>query len=125
MALPARAFGRPASTCGTGAGPERGAPSPRRRRAGLGPRRIGAGFDHQPANGPSARPSVLVLVHRARSLDRRVLLRSGGGDVSGEDRRGGKPSRALRSSKTSVHAVALVRGRRTRSQGATIEEARG
>ena len=89
--LPARALGRPAPARRARAGAEREAERADRRRAGVGARRLGAGGDPQPAARPAGRDGLLVPVHHARPVDRRVPLRPRRGDVPG---RGGRDRHA-------------------------------
>ncbi len=64
--LPARILGRPAPAHldrpRFGAQPQ----ADRRRRAGLGARRVDPGAGHQPADGPAARKAPVLPVHRPR-----------------------------------------------------------
>ena len=65
----------------------------RRRRAGVRPRRVGAGVDPQPPRAACRRPGLLVPVHHPRPGRGRVPLRPRRRDVPRADRRDG-PDRA-------------------------------
>ena len=58
-----------------------------RRRTGVGPRRVGAGPDRQPAQGPAGRARPVVSVRGARSRRRPARVRPGRGDVPRQGRR--------------------------------------
>ena len=73
----------------------------RRRRAGLGARRLDPGADHQPPRRPPGRVRALLHLRRPRSRRRASRLRSDRGHVPGEGRRGG--SRLLSSTARPVH----------------------
>ena len=68
---------------GTGAAAE----ADHRRRAGLGPRRLDPGADHQPARGPPGRVRPLLHLRRPRPRRRPSRLRPDRGHVPGQDRR--------------------------------------
>ena len=68
--------------------------SDRRRRAGLGARRVDPGADHQPADGPAGRVQALLPVRRARPRGGRAHQPPGGGDVSRPHRRDDRQARA-------------------------------
>ena len=86
--LPARVLRRPAPAHRdrprAGAEPEAG----RRRRAGLGARRLDAGADPQPAGGPAGRARADLPVRRPRPVGGAPRLRPDRGDVPRQDRRG-------------------------------------
>ena len=83
---------------------------PRRGRAGLGARRLGAGVDPQPAARPPARHGLLVPLHHARPRDGRVPLRPRRRDVPRRDRRAGRTRGALPQPAAPVHAGAALGG---------------
>ena len=93
----------------------------RRRRAGLGARRLGAGVDPQPPARPPAAPRLLVPLHHARPRDGRVPLRPRRRDLPRASSSRLAPTAELfRAPQHPVHAgAALGRGRapiRTRSE---------
>ena len=96
--LPARVLRRPAPADRHRAR-ARGQPeADRLRRAGLGARRLGAGADPEPAQGPAGRVRPHVRLHRARPQRRPAHLGPRDGDVP---RQGRSSSRRATSSTTS------------------------
>ena len=81
-ALPARVLRRPAPAHRHRARACRRAGLHRRRRAGLGARRLGPGAGAEPDPGSAAGLRPHDALHRARSLGRRISVRRGRGDVS-------------------------------------------
>ena len=98
----------------------------RRRRTGVGPRRVGAGADHQPAQGTSGRVRPVVSVRRPRPRRGPARVRPGRGDVSGQGRREFGHRGPVPQADSPVHECAAVGGadsrsetqRRTRAAGA-------
>ena len=107
--LPARVLGRPAPADRRRAR-ARGQPeADRLRRARLGARRVGAGADPQPAQGPPARLRAHLRLHRARPQRRPPHLRPRDGHVPGQGRRGREPDAALHGAEAPVHGRAALR----------------
>ena len=88
----------------------------RRRRTGVGARRLDSGADHQPAREPAGGVRPHVSVHRARSRGGAAHLRPHRGHVSRLDRRGLVRGRALREPAAPVHDLAPVGGADSRSR---------
>ena len=84
--------------------------APRRRRAGLGARRVDPGAGGQPAPGHPARVRHRVPLHRPRPRDRAALLPRGRGDVPRQDRRDRRPRDAVLPPAPPLHAGAALRG---------------
>ena len=80
----------------------------RLRRAGVGARRLRAGADPQPAQGPAARLRPHVRLHRARPQRRPAHLRPGAGDVPRQGRRDRRRQPALRGAEAPVHGRAAL-----------------
>ena len=101
--LPARVLRRAATADRRRAGARREPEADRLRRAGLRARRLGAGADPQPAQGPAEGVRADVRLHRARPQRRAPHLRSRHGDVPRQgrrDRRIATSSTASRSTRT-------------------------
>ena len=101
--LPARVLGRAAAADRRRAR-ARGQPEAHLlRRAGLGARRLRAGADPQPPEGPPEGVRADLRLHRARPQRRAAHLRPGDGHVPRQGRRGREPRRALREPEAPVH----------------------
>ena len=96
----------------------------RRRRTGLGARRLRAGVDPQPAQRPAGGSRLLVPVHHARPRDRRVPLRPRRRHVPRQDRRDRTDPGAVHRARAPVHPGAALGGSRPRS-GDPAEPRRG
>ena len=98
-ARPATRTSSPAASASASASPARCRCEPelhRRRRAGVGARRLDPGADHQPAAGPAERVRPHLPLHRPRSRRGAPRLRPRRGDVSrqaGRDR--AEPRRSI------------------------------
>ena len=90
----------------------------RRRRAGLGARRLGAGADPQPAARPAGAARPHLPVRRPRPERRRAHQRPGGGDVRRQDRRDGADRGALRVADAPLHRGAALGGAQAGSAAA-------
>ena len=98
--LPARVLRRPAPAHRRRAR-ARGQPeADRLRRARLGARRLGAGADPQPAQGPAGRLRPHLHLHRARPQRRPAHLRPRDGDVPRQGRRDRSARGALHASRS-------------------------
>ena len=96
------------------------------RRARLGPRRLGAGADHQPARGPPGPARPRLPVRRARPRGRPPHGGPDRGDVPRRDRRGGPGRRRVRPPAPSLHARPSSRRSRVRPRrGARAVRAKG
>ncbi len=84
--LPARVLRRPAPTHRYRKSPCAATEVDRCRRAGFSAGRVGAGTDHQPAQGTSGRVRSVVSLRGPRSGRRPPRLGPGRGHVSGQDR---------------------------------------
>ena len=83
----------------------------RRRRAGLGARRVDPGADHQPAARPAARPRPDDHLHRARPERRAPHVRPRRGHVPRQGRRarrGRRPVRRARATRTPARCCSAV-----------------
>ena len=87
----------------------------RRRRGGLGPRRLGAGADPQPAAGPAGGVRPHLSLHLARPLGRRAHLRPGRGDVCRPHRRARRRPRRSSPAAPPLHRGAALGGAGARS----------
>ena len=85
--LPARVLRRPAPADRDRPGARAAAEADRRRRAGLGARRLDPGADHQPARRPPGRVRPHLPLRRPRPRRRPPRLRPDRGHVPGQDRR--------------------------------------
>ena len=92
--LPARVLGRPAPAHRRRPRARRQPEADRLRRAGLGARRVRAGADPQPAQGPAARLRAHLRLHRARPQRRPPHLRPRDGHVPRQGRRDREPRRS-------------------------------
>ena len=99
--LPARVLGRPAAAHRRRARARAAAEADRLRRAGLGARRLGAGADPQPAQGPAERLRPHLRLHLARPLGDPAGLRPDRGHVPRPRRR----ARAAPSCSTSTRGI--------------------
>ena len=121
--LPARVLRRPAPAHRRRPR-ARGQPeADRLRRARFGARRLGAGADPQPAQGPAGRLRPDLRLHRARPQRRPPHLRPRDGDVPRQGRRGRHRDDALQRAEAPVHGRAALGGadRRTRRWAAQRE----
>ena len=110
-ALPARVQRRAAPAHRHRPGPRRRAAVPRRRRAGVGARRVDPLADPQPAARPAAPPRLHDPVRLPRPRRRRAPVRPRGGDVPRPDRRGRRPATSCSSTpRPPVHQGAAVVG---------------
>ena len=75
-------------------------------RADLGPRRLGAGAGPEPDGGAAARARPDLPVHQPQSGGHPARRQPRGGDVSGQDRRGGAGRGTVRGAPASLHAPA-------------------
>ena len=82
----------------------------RRRRAGLGARRLGAGAGAQPARGSCGASWPLLRLHRPQPRRRWIHRRPGGGDVSRAHRRAGRERGDPAAPAAPVHGGAAVGG---------------
>ncbi len=116
MRLSARILRRPAPAHlhrpGAGAEPQ----ADRRRRAGVGPRRVDPGAGHQPDDGFAAREAPLIPVHRARSRGRRAYQPPHRGHVSRQDRRTRRQAAPLHQPAAPLHQARPVGGAGTQPQ---------
>ena len=110
--LPARVLRRPAPAHRRRARTRRQPEADRLRRARLGARRLGAGADPQPAQGPAGRVRPHVHLHRARSERRPPHLRPRDGDVPRQVVEIGRPRAALQRAEAPVHRRAPLGGAR-------------
>ena len=108
--LPARVLRRAAPAHRRGARARAQAEADRRRRAGLGARRLDPGADTQPAARPPARARADADLHRPRPLGRPPHVRPRRRDVPRQDRRAGQLRPALPPSADAVHGRADVGG---------------
>ena len=90
--LSARAVGRPAPARRHRPRARHGADADRLRRAGVRPRRVHPGADHQPARGAPDELRADLPVRGSRPLRGPPHLRPGGRDVPGQDRRAHRPA---------------------------------
>ena len=82
----------------------------RRRRAGLGARRLDPGADRQPARRPPGRVRADLRLRRPRHRRRPPRLRPDRGDARRQDRRGGDRRPGLRAPARPLHQDAARRG---------------
>ena len=75
-------------------------------RADLGARRLGAGAGPQPDGRAAARARPDLSVHQPQSRGHPACRQPSGGDVSGQDRRGGAGRGTVRAAPASLHAPA-------------------
>ena len=117
--LPARVLRRPAPADRgrPGAGPA--AEADRRRRAGLGARRLDPGPDHQPARRPPGRVRPHLHLRRPRPRRRPPRLRPDRRDVPGQDRRDLAGRGALRQPDPPLHGGAALGGPDPATRGRT------
>ena len=121
--LPARVLGRPAPAHRRRARARRQSEADRLRRAGLGARRLRAGADPQPAQGPAVGVRPDLHLHRARPQRRAAHLGPRDGHVS-RPRGGARAARrALPRAEASVHRRAAL-GRADPESGARPRTAR-
>ena len=85
----------------------------RLRRAGLGPRRVDPGADHQPARGPAGGAGPDVRVHRARPVGGAARQRPDRGHVPRAGWSRSPTPTSLHRAPPSLHARAAVRGARS------------
>ena len=102
--VPARVLRRPAAADRHRPRHRAGAGPADRRRAGLRPRRLGAGAGAQPARGTAGAARADLPGHRARPRRRPAHQRRGRGHVPRLAGRAGPGRRALRAAAASVHA---------------------
>ena len=127
--LPARVLRRPAAAHRRRARARRQPEADRLRRAGLGARRLRAGADPEPAQGPAARLRPHLRLHRARPQRRPPHLRPRDGHVPRQgrrDRRRATSSTPSRSTRTRARCSRPCRSRiRERGRAAQADRARG
>ena len=102
-ALPPRVLRRPAPAHRPGPGPRARAEVDRRRRAGLGARRLDPGADPQPAEGPAGAPRPDLPLHLARPRGGQVHGRPHRRHVPRQARRVGPGPRPLRPAGAPLH----------------------
>ena len=115
--LPQRVLRRPAPAHRHRPGAHAQPQAPRRRRAGLGARRVDPGAGGQPAPGPAARVRHRLPLHRPRPRGGAPLLPRGRGDVPRQDRRDRRPRDDLRPRAPPLHAGAALGGARREAGG--------
>ena len=108
--LPARVLGRPAAAHRRRPGAGAAAEADRRRRAGVGARRLDPGAGHEPARRPAGRVLADLRLHRARPRRRAARVRPHRGDVPRQDRRGLARRGAVPAADPPVHRGAAVGG---------------
>ena len=108
--VPARVLGRTAPADRRRARARRQPEADRLRRAGLRTRRLGAGADPQPAQGPPVGVRSHLHLHRARPQRRAPHLRPGDGHVSRPHRRERPPAGALPRAEAPVHGRTALGG---------------
>ena len=105
---PARVLRRPAPADRDRPGARAAAEADHRRRAGLRPRRLDPGADHQPARGPPGRVRAHLRLRRPRPRRRPPRLRPDRGHVPGQDRRDRPGRRGLRATRSTPTRVSLL-----------------
>ena len=108
--LPARVLRRPAAADRDRPGARAEAEAGRRRRAGLRPRRLDPGADHQPARRPPGRVRPHLPLRRPRHRRRPPHLRPDRGNAPRQDRRAGRGGPGLRAAARRVHEEAAGGG---------------